>query len=131
MVLNLYIAAAVPLRPIVAVYHHVRRSHHPLKLQGQWKEHEDDLLTQYIKPPRFLCPYSPTKNRAVTDLGQQWEKVSFRVGRMASDCRDRYRNHIINRDIRVSGPLLWFICFMLPVPNLIIFIRTLVKGRGR
>jgi len=86
MVLNLYLAAAVPLRPIVAVYHHVRRSHHPLKLQGQWKDHEDDLLTQ-----------------AVADLGQQWEKVSFRVGRMASDCRDRYRNHIINRDIRVSG----------------------------
>ena len=48
MVLNLHIAAAVPLRPIVAVYHHVRRSHHPLKLQGQWKGHEDDLLTQYI-----------------------------------------------------------------------------------
>jgi hypothetical protein len=50
MVLNLYIAAAVPLRPIVAVYHHIRRSHHPLKLQGQWKEHEDELLTQYIRP---------------------------------------------------------------------------------
>ena len=54
MVLNLYIAAAVPLRPIVAVYHHVRRSHHPLKLQGQWKEHEDDLLKQYIRP-RASC----------------------------------------------------------------------------
>jgi len=49
MLFNLYIAAAVPLRPIVAVYHHVRRSHHPLKLQGQWKVHEDDLLTQYIR----------------------------------------------------------------------------------
>ena len=30
---------------------------------------------------------------------------------MASDCRDRYRNHIINRDIRVSGPIsLLFLC---------------------
>jgi hypothetical protein len=53
MALNLSIAAAVPLRPIVAVYHHIRRSHHPLKLQGQWKEHEDDLLTQYIRPLTF------------------------------------------------------------------------------
>jgi len=41
--------------------------------------------------------------RAVADLGQQWEKVSERVGRMSSDCRDRYRNHIVNRDIRVTG----------------------------
>jgi len=27
---------------------------------------------------------------------------------MASDCRDRYRNHIVNRDIRVTGPFSTF-----------------------
>ncbi|PPQ77681.1 hypothetical protein CVT25_011116 [Psilocybe cyanescens] len=80
------LTAAVPLRPIIAVYHHVRRSYHPLKQQGAWHRHEDEALKQ-----------------AVIDLGQQWEKVSYRVGRMASDCRDRYRNHIFNRDIRISG----------------------------
>ena len=41
--------------------------------------------------------------RAVMDLGQQWEKVSERVGRMSADCRDRYRNHIVNREIRITG----------------------------
>lgn len=41
--------------------------------------------------------------RAVADLGQQWEKVSEIVGRMSSDCRDRYRNHIANREVRVTG----------------------------
>jgi len=41
--------------------------------------------------------------RAVADLGQQWEKVSKRVGRMSADCRDRHRNHIVDRDIRISG----------------------------
>ncbi|CAA7260050.1 unnamed protein product [Cyclocybe aegerita] len=81
------LTAAVPLRPIIAVYHHVRRSYHPMKQQGPWKPDEDDLLKQ-----------------AVADLGQQWEKVSSRVGRMASDCRDRYRNHLLNRDIRITGP---------------------------
>ncbi|KAF8626798.1 hypothetical protein AX17_006457 [Amanita inopinata Kibby_2008] len=81
------ITAAVPQRPIIAVYHHVRRSHHPLKQQGKWTAEEDGRLKQ-----------------AVADLGQQWEKVSERVGRMSSDCRDRYRNHIVNRDIRVTGP---------------------------
>jgi hypothetical protein len=42
-------------------------------------------------------------NRAVADVGQAWEKVSKRVGRMSADCRDRYRNHIANRDVRVTG----------------------------
>ncbi|KAF8631550.1 hypothetical protein AX15_002305 [Amanita polypyramis BW_CC] len=81
------ITAAVPQRPIIAVYHHTRRSHHPLKQQGKWAAEEDALLRQ-----------------AVADVGQQWEKVSERVGRMSADCRDRYRNHIVNREIRVAGP---------------------------
>ncbi|KAI0268342.1 hypothetical protein BC834DRAFT_821644 [Gloeopeniophorella convolvens] len=81
------ITAAVPMRPIIAVYHHVRRSHHPLRAQGKWMPSEDALLTA-----------------AVLELGQQWEKVSDRVGRMASDCRDRYRNHIQNSEERAVGP---------------------------
>lgn len=39
----------------------------------------------------------------MADLGQQWEKVSLTVRRMSSDCRDRYRNHIANREVRVAG----------------------------
>ncbi|EGO27866.1 hypothetical protein SERLADRAFT_462034 [Serpula lacrymans var. lacrymans S7.9] len=69
-----------------AVYHHVRRLFHPMKQQGKWMPTEDALLKQ-----------------AVADIGQQWERVSERVGRMSSDCRDRYRNHIANRDVRVTG----------------------------
>ncbi|KAJ3525663.1 hypothetical protein NMY22_g10482 [Coprinellus aureogranulatus] len=80
------ITKAVPQRPIVAVYHHVRRKNHPLKQRGAWSEAEDGRLKE-----------------AVADLGQAWEKVSLRVGRMASDCRDRYRNHIVDRDTRVTG----------------------------
>ncbi|EIW82339.1 hypothetical protein CONPUDRAFT_55123 [Coniophora puteana RWD-64-598 SS2] len=81
------ITSSVPQRPIIAVYHYVRRAYHPKKHQGKWSPEEDGLLKQ-----------------AVTDLGQQWEKVGEVVGRMSSDCRDRYRNHIAHRDIRVSGP---------------------------
>lgn len=51
----------------------------------------------------FYAIFAQPFARAVADLGQQWEKVSERVGRMSSDCRDRYRNHIVNRDIRVTG----------------------------
>jgi hypothetical protein len=45
----------------------------------------------------------PSPRSAVDDLGQHWEKVSERVGRMAADCRDRYRNHIVNREVRLTG----------------------------
>lgn len=41
--------------------------------------------------------------RAVAQLGQQWEKISERVGRTASDCRDRWRNHLEGQNIRRSG----------------------------
>lgn len=80
------ITSALALRPIIAVYHHVRRVFHPKKQQGKWMPEEDAVLKQ-----------------AVVDLGQQWEKVSEIVGRMSSDCRDRYRNHIANREVRVTG----------------------------
>ncbi|KAE9410172.1 hypothetical protein BT96DRAFT_805926 [Gymnopus androsaceus JB14] len=81
------ISEAVPQRPIISVYHHVRRSHHPLKQQGKWLPAEDDKLKE-----------------AVARLGNQWEKISVVVGRRAPDCRDRWRNHIVGRDVRVNGP---------------------------
>ncbi|KAF9646964.1 hypothetical protein BDM02DRAFT_3117798 [Thelephora ganbajun] len=80
------ITTAVPLRPIVAVYHHVKRAYHPLRGQGKWSGEQDTLLEQ-----------------TVNDLGQQWEKVSVHVGRTAADCRDRYRNHIQGREQRNTG----------------------------
>jgi hypothetical protein len=75
------------MRPIIAVYHHVRRTYHPLRAKGKWMPSEDEAL-----------------KAAVQEYGQQWEKVSVRVGRMASDCRDRYRNHIQNSEDRAMGP---------------------------
>ncbi|KIK67966.1 hypothetical protein GYMLUDRAFT_36767 [Collybiopsis luxurians FD-317 M1] len=80
------ITRAVPQRHVVSVYHHVRRSHHPLKQQGKWLPAEDQKLKE-----------------AVATVGQQWEKVSLLVGRRGPDCRDRWRNHIVGREVRVSG----------------------------
>ncbi|KAJ6539526.1 hypothetical protein B0H19DRAFT_1179462 [Mycena capillaripes] len=80
------ITSAVSQRPIISVYHYVRRAHHPMKQQGKWRPDEDAKLIQ-----------------AVTSLGQQWEKVAQSVGRMAPDCRDRYRNYIVDREKRNTG----------------------------
>jgi hypothetical protein len=57
----------------------------------------------HFRLPHSLTFYIFVGIRAVADLGQQWEKVSEIVGRMSSDCRDRYRNHIANREVRVTG----------------------------
>ena len=40
---------------------------------------------------------------AFDGVGQAWEKVGERVGRTASDCRDRWRNHLLYRDSRNVG----------------------------
>ncbi|ELU45902.1 nucleolar protein [Rhizoctonia solani AG-1 IA] len=90
-ILTLLVARAVPQRPIIAVYHHVRRTHHPMKQQGKWTPEEDAIV----------IAYNPS---AVAELGQKWEQISLRVGRMSSDCRDRYRNHLVDQEARVVGP---------------------------
>lgn len=43
--------------------------------------------------------------RAVKEYGQFWEKVSQRVGRMAGDCQDRYRNNLQHTSDRKIGNL--------------------------
>ncbi|KAH9943154.1 uncharacterized protein BXZ73DRAFT_40555 [Epithele typhae] len=83
------ITSAIQLRPIIAVYHHVRRARHPFANKGAWTKTEDDLLVQ-------CC-------RSVQEHGQQWEKISDMVQRMAGDCRDRYRNHLQDRSVRHTG----------------------------
>lgn len=44
--LTCFEAAMLPQRPVIAVYHYVRRSHHPMAQQGKWTQDEDDLLRQ-------------------------------------------------------------------------------------
>lgn len=43
---HLYIAEQVPLRPLIAVYHYIRRAYHPLKHRGKWSPEEDEACRQ-------------------------------------------------------------------------------------
>lgn len=76
-----------------------------MKRRGYWAEDEDTKLISYA----FQCLvwYNRLANRladsAMRDLGHSWEKVSLRVGRTASDCKDRYRNHLLKRENRITG----------------------------
>ena len=97
-------AAAVPLRPLAAVYSYCKRVYHPLAKQGKWTEEEDEKLLACV----FFdgsTTRTHTLSRAIDEIGHNWEKVSTHVGRFATDCRDRYKNHLNERDTRNTGTL--------------------------
>ncbi|KAJ1884828.1 RNA polymerase I enhancer binding protein, partial [Kickxella alabastrina] len=68
------LAEALPLRQVQAIYHHVRRRFHPHNYQGAWTAAEDERL-----------------RRLVAEHGPAWEAVGGRMGRMGTNCRDRWR----------------------------------------
>ncbi|KAJ2057981.1 RNA polymerase I enhancer binding protein [Coemansia sp. S100] len=68
------LAEALPLRQVQAIYHHVRRRCHPLNHMGAWTAAEDEMLL-----------------RLVAENGLAWEAISGEMGRMGTNCRDRWR----------------------------------------
>lgn len=81
------VTSALVERPIIAVYHHVRRLYHPMNHQGTWSPEEDAKLKELV-----------------AEHGQAWEAISQKIGRMSSDCRDRWRNHVKDSETRKVGP---------------------------
>ncbi|KAJ1730711.1 RNA polymerase I enhancer binding protein [Coemansia biformis] len=68
------LAEALPERQVQAIYHHVRRKYHPHNYQGAWTPAEDGEL-----------------RRLVAAHGPAWEAISRQLGRMGTNCRDRWR----------------------------------------
>ncbi|KAJ2715665.1 RNA polymerase I enhancer binding protein [Coemansia spiralis] len=68
------LAEALPERQVQAIYHHVRRKFHPHNYQGAWTPAEDGEL-----------------RRLVAAHGPAWEAISRQLGRMGTNCRDRWR----------------------------------------
>ena len=61
-------------RPVIMVYHYMRRLYHPGNKQGSWLPEEDTHL-----------------RRLFAIHGPQWEVISKEIGRFNHSCRDRYR----------------------------------------
>ena len=60
-----------------------RRRFHNFHARGVWTAEEDEMLAT-----------------AVEELGKSWKVVGERIERHPEDCRDRYRNYIVNADKR-------------------------------
>ena len=60
-----------------------RRRFHNFHARGVWTAEEDEMLAT-----------------AVEELGKAWKAVGERIERHPEDCRDRYRNYIVNADKR-------------------------------
>ena len=67
-------AMELPGRPVITVYHYLRRLYHPGNKQGAWLPEEDLHLR------RLFAVHGP-----------QWQVISKELGRFNHSCRDRYR----------------------------------------
>ena len=72
----------LPHRPRMSVQKFCRRRFHNFK-RGTWSPDEDELLKQ-----------------AVEEKGKAWKEVGDSLGRMPEDCRDRWRNYLVNSEHR-------------------------------
>jgi len=73
----------LPYRPRLSVQKFTRRRFHNYGARGTWNTEEDEEL-----------------RRAVEEKGKQWKVVGEMIDRMPGDCRDRYRNYILNSEHR-------------------------------
>ena len=61
-------------RPVIHVYHYLRRQYHPGNWQGRWSAEKDDQL-----------------KRLFVLHGPKWEVIGEQLGRFHVSCKDRYR----------------------------------------
>ena len=72
----------LPYRPRMSVQKFCRRRFHNFS-RGTWVAEEDDLLKD-----------------AVAVKGKAWKEIGESLGRMPEDCRDRWRNYLVNSEHR-------------------------------
>ena len=80
------VCALFPNRNSGSVQKVCRRRFHNYEKRGKWDTEDDDALRM-----------------AFAIHGKSWKKVGAMLGRMAEDCRDRYRNYIVCGDNRTVG----------------------------
>ncbi len=84
-VINLFneIHEIVPYRKRASTQRFCRRRYHNFSARGTWTKEEDERLKQ-----------------AVAEKGKSWKAVGAMIERLPEDCRDRWRNYLINAENR-------------------------------
>lgn len=72
----------LPYRPRMSVQKFCRRRFHNYS-RGTWSAEDDEMLKQ-----------------AVAEKGKAWKEIGDSLGRMPEDCRDRWRNYLVNSEHR-------------------------------
>ena len=72
----------LPYRPRMSVQKFCRRRFHNFT-RGTWSADEEEMLKQ-----------------AVAQKGKAWKEIGDSLGRMPEDCRDRWRNYVVNSEHR-------------------------------
>ena len=72
-----------PYRTRMSVSRFCRRRFHNFSARGVWTESEDEML-----------------HNAVVAKGKSWKAVGALINRFPEDCRDRYRNYLVNAENR-------------------------------
>ena len=73
----------LPYRPRISVQRFCRRRFHNFSARGTWTQEEDEELRM-----------------AVAEKGKAWKAIGEMIERMPEDCRDRYRNYLVNSEHR-------------------------------
>ena len=73
----------LPYRPRMSLQKFCRRRYHNFPARGTWTLEEDEML-----------------KRAVAQKGNNWKAIGAMLDRMGEDCRDRYRNYLLNSENR-------------------------------
>lgn len=73
----------LPYRKPTSLQRFCRRRYHNFSARGTWTKEEDERLKQ-----------------AIAEKGKSWKAVGQLIERLPEDCRDRWRNYLINADNR-------------------------------
>ncbi|KAL8909284.1 MAG: hypothetical protein Q9207_000294 [Kuettlingeria erythrocarpa] len=76
----------IPYRTRQSVIRFCRRHFHNFSVRGSWTEADDDLLRD-----------------AIAKKGTAWKAVGEIIARFPEDCRDRYRNYLVNGEKRKTA----------------------------
>ncbi|KAF0525045.1 nucleolar protein [Gigaspora margarita] len=81
-----YMAMALGTRPLKTVSQHIQRRYHPFNYTGAWNPEDDNELIKLVKIHHH-----------------DWVTIGNELGRMGTQCRDRWRDYVQYKNDKLRG----------------------------